>query len=187
MAEFAHTKIPNMINDYFIEDITKNIERKKKLDSKDKGQRGERELCKILAKRFAGRKGFYRVVGSGSRGKQVQLSEQDEIFFAGDIVAPAGFVFSIECKYGYADIDLGSALEGGSKDLDRFLNQAEKDASRVGKMPMLCWKKPRKNWLVFLKESDISGDFTYKFIYRDWVIVALTDILLKLEDSFFFR
>lgn len=181
------------MDDYFVEDITKNVERKRKLNSKDKGQRGERELCKILARHFSGRSGFYRVVGSGNRGSQVELSEQDEIFFAGDIVCAPGFKFSIECKYGYADIDLGSALEGGSKELDRFLDQAEGDAKRVGTLPMLCWKKPRKNWLVFVKAIDLAKaspptePFVYKLVYRDWVAVALTDMLSNLGDSFFFR
>lgn len=167
------------MDDFFIEDILNTTQRGKKVNSKDKGRRGELELCKILSKRFGG--SFFRVVGSGNRWSQVTLTEHAKEVLTGDVVCPASFAFAVECKYGYADIDLCTAFSG-HKELDKFLEQAEKDADRVGKKPLLCWRKPRQPWLAFLKEDFVTD---YKLYYRDWVGYALTDVLAK-PDEFFF-
>src|SRR5882672_3588273 len=85
------------IDDYFVEDIINQKERKKKVNSKGKGARGELELVKLLSKRFPG-KSFFRVVGSGNRGSQVPLTEQAAEVMTGD-VAGDKLRLSIECKY----------------------------------------------------------------------------------------
>jgi Holliday junction resolvase len=176
-----------MKDDFFIDDILENLERKekKKINSKDKGARGERDLCAILLSRFPDKKGFFRVIGSGNRGSQVNLGEHAKQFFTGDISSGStGFKFSIECKYGYEDIDLSTCFDSGIKPLDVFLEQAEKDAAKVGKLPMLCWRKPRKPWIVFVKET--NKDFSYKLYYKDWICVSLTEFLSQ-DDSIFFN
>lgn len=174
-------------DDFFIEDVIKNLgDKKKKINSKDKGRRGESDLCKVLSARFKDKPGFFRTVGSGNRWYHATLTEQAKQVLTGDIVCAEGFAFSIECKYGYADIDLSSAFDNGSKQLDEFLAQAEKDANRVSKKPMLCWKKPRQGWLACLKSQDAPcRDFNYKMYYREWVILSLTEILTE-PDGFFF-
>lgn len=173
--------------DCFVDDIINNIKsKKKKLNSKDKGKRGERDLCKVLTKRFPDHKGFFRVMGSGSLGGFSHLTEQAKEIFTGDIVCPEGFKFSIECKYGYDDIDLCTALEDGNKTIDKFLSQAEKDAERVKKKPLLCWKKPRQNWLAFFKIEEVCRiEAVYKLIYRDWICLPLTKVV-TMPDTFFF-
>src|SRR5687768_2233678 len=99
-----------MNDDYFIDDVLLNLSRKKeKLNSKDKGKRGERDLCKVLSNRFTDRKGFFRVVGSGAHGHCVTMTEQAKEVLTGDVVCPEGFRFAVECKYGYPDIDLSGA------------------------------------------------------------------------------
>jgi hypothetical protein len=172
--------------DFFIDDVLNTLKtKKKKVNSKDKGQRGERDLCKVLADRFPTHTGFFRVVGSGNRWSHAELTEQAKSVMTGDLVCPEGFAFTIECKYGYADIDLCYAFEGGHKEIDKFLEQADKDADRVSKKPMLCWKKPRQPWLAFLKNMDVDTD--YKMYYRNWVVVSLADILRTQPDEFFFQ
>ena len=105
----------------------------------------------------------------------------------GDVVTPPNFRFCIESKHGYAEIDLCKALDGGQGVLDAFLRQAIKDAGRIQRLPMLCWKKDRMPWLAFLPTEHLPdhGRFTYRLYYREWVAVALSE-LLKQPDEFFF-
>lgn len=176
-----------MNEDFFIDDILENLKpKKKKIDSKDKGGRGERDLCKVLAKRFPDTKGFFRVVGSGNRWSQVNLTEEAKKILTADIVTPENFRFSIECKYGYADIDLSTCFDKGNKDLDEFLIKTEKDANRVNKYPLLCWRKSHKPWICFFKED--GGQYispSYKLHYRDWTCLSL-NVFLSFPDDWFF-
>ena len=153
-----------MENDFFIDDVLENLEKseKKRMNSKDKGRRGEADLCFTLKERF--KKPFSRVVSSGARISQVGLSEQAKLVLTGDIVVPERFRFSIECKYGYDDIDLSTSFDKGIIKIDNFLTQAKKDANGIGRSPMLCWRKPHQNWLAFLLEDVPSP---YKLHYRE--------------------
>ena len=185
--------------DFFIEDILLNKEKKKKVNSKDKGKRGERELCKVLSDRFKGHTAFFRVFGSGNQGWR-PMTEQAKEIFTGDVVCPEGFRFSIECKYGYDHIDLCLLFEGVGKDIDKFLEQASKDAERVGKIPMLCWKKPRGAWLAFIPRVAMNTEWfslnfrsnsqdrqTYCLLrYKEWIAVSLLDLIATSTDDFFF-
>lgn len=170
-------------DDFFVEDVMKNLEKKKKVNSKDKGDRGERDLCKVLCGRFPNREAFFRVVGSGNRWSQVTLSEHAKEVLVGDVCAPPGFRHSIECKYGYADIELSSILLNGNKQIDVFLEKAERDAAKVGRHPLLCWRKPHYPWVVFIKRKIEPPQF--HMWYKDWLVVSL-DHLLTYPDEWWF-
>lgn len=175
-----------MNEDWNIDDVLNNINSGKPNTSKRKGSTGERALRDVFAKRFP-EHSFFRVVGSGNRWSQVNLTEEVREIFTGDIVCPQNFKFVIESKYGYDDIDLCSAFEKGHKDLDAFLKQVEKDGESVKKEPLLCWKKPRLPWLAFLKANLIGHKrFIYRLNYREWIGVALNE-LLQLENGFWFK
>lgn len=184
----APVRIRNNMDDedFFVEDILLNKSKGKRLNSKDKGKRGERDLCKVFSERFPNRKGFSRVIGSGAHGHGFMLTEQAKEVYTGDVVCPDGFRFSVECKYGYDHIDLCTLFEGGNKDIDKFLDQASKDAARVGKLPMLCWKKPRGGWLAFTKDVDSLLVFNTFMQYKIWTVVSLAEMLERLTDEFFF-
>jgi len=175
-------------DDFFIDDVLGDLSKKrtkKKVNSKDKGQRGERGLCEVLSARFPDRKGWARVVGSGNAWAHGEMTEQAKQVLTSDIVCPEGFKFSIECKFGYKDYDLSAAFDKRLKGLDEFLEQSEKDAARVNKKSWLCWKKPRQGWLVFLKDDPI-GPFKVKLYYHDWVGVSLAELLAVKSDDYFF-
>ena len=91
----------------------------------------------------------------------------------------------MESKGGYDGIDLNSVFIRGNSELDEFLDQVTKDAQRCNRKPMLCWKRTRKPWLVFVRATDVK-DFNFKYTlhYQDWIGIAL-DNLLELDDSFF--
>ena len=171
------------MDDFEVDDII-NQTKRRKLNSGRKGKNVERNLCKLLNERFGG--GFSRSVGSGNRWSQVaNMPKHAKDVFSGDLVVPPGFFFSIESKGGYEDIDLNSALDGGSAELDAFLKQATHDSEQCGRKPMLVWKKNHKPWLAFLRTADLSHqNWEYRLIYREWSAVTLKD-LLSLEDSFF--
>lgn len=173
------------MDDLEIDDILAQ-KRKKGVNSGRKGKRVERELAKLLNARFGG--GFSRSIGSGNRWGQVaNLPEHAQQTFSGDLVCPPAFAFVIESKGGYDDIDLNSVFIGGNAELDNFLKQADDESKRTGRKPLLVWKKNRKPWVVFLKSTDLpSCDYSYRLYYREWVAIALEE-LLKMEDSYFYK
>jgi Holliday junction resolvase len=168
-----------------IEDITANLNKKKKKNSGTKGKRTERSLCKILSERFG--PGFSRTIGSGNRVWQVgNMPKCAQDTFTGDIVTPEGFLWTFESKGGY-DIDFNSIFGGGSAELDSFIKQVELEGNRTGRKPVIAWKKDRRPWLVILKTADLNKtDWPFRFIYRDWSVIALNDFLTA-EDSYFLK
>jgi len=62
------------------------------------------------------------------------------------------------------------------------LKQADRDAQKAGKMPMVCWKKNHQPWTAIVK--DLPSLFEYQMQYREWSIISLTK-LLSLADDFF--
>ena len=181
-----------MEEDLDVENIFKKSP--KKIKSGKKGKRVELEVVKDLNARFSeilsknpdwGR--FSRSVGSGNRwGQNVYLSKAAKDVYSGDIVCPESFRFALESKGGYNDIDLCSAFGEGQSELDSFLKQAESDAERCGRKPMLLWKKDRKPRIAFLKTVDLPPrHFEYSMKYRDWTGVPYEDLVME-GDVFFF-
>jgi Holliday junction resolvase len=120
---------------------------KKKINSKQKGNRTERELAKILTEHFSElfdeEIDFARVgASSGARVKNTKLPSHATVVMTSDLIVPKGFRFSVECKATKENIDLlqESAL------LEKWLQQATDDANSIGNMPMLCWKQYYKGW-----------------------------------------
>jgi len=172
------------MDDYDTDDILGNSGGKKRKNSKSKGNRGESLIVKILNKRF-NTNGFQRVPSSGARWSQVVVVSKD---YVGDVIYVGNnqFKFCIESKIGYSEIDLCSALDGNLSKIDEFLKQAEKDAKRANKEPLLCWKKDRQPCVAFIKSYLIREPFEYYMIYKDWTATSLAN-LLQFPDSFFFH
>jgi hypothetical protein len=181
-------------DDYDTDDILDNFnKKKKKKNSGDKGKAGERSLIKELEKRFPGVP-FSRTVGSGNRWSQARLTETAKKVFTSDIVTPDNFLFALECKKGYNEINLDQTVkrvsEGkkGHKKLDGFLNQAERDGEKVHKKPMMCWKRDYKPWLAFLKHEHLTPNLEShpeRIIYGGWSILPLIKVLENPDDFFF--
>jgi Holliday junction resolvase len=156
---------------------------KQRINSKRKGSAAELELSKILTKRFG--RSFARVgVSSGARPKQVSLDGNATEIFTGDLIVPDGFRFSIECKAVNKNIDF---LDQSTL-LDKFLEQATKDALSIGKLPMVCWKRNRKGWLAIVPVPAFSRSELplYCGCYNRWFVCKL-EILLEVDDSFWFE
>lgn len=180
-----------LYDDLNVDDILKNRKKRKKaVNSKNKGKRGELQLVKLLNKRFKktivendeNAITFSRVVGSGNRWSHVANVSNDYI---GDIVCPKDFKFCIECKFGYPEINLHNILNQKCKALDKFLKQAKDDAKRSKKKPLLCWKQDRQSWIAFFKEKDLNLSTESYIEYKSWIGVPF-DIVLLLPDKQFF-
>lgn len=177
--------------DFEIEPIWERENKKKKRDGGKKGKRGERLVVDLFNKRFEKLLAahpdwgnFHRSIGSGNRGKQVNLSYVAHQVFSSDVVCE-NCLFAIESKFGYDHINFELAQKKGNKQLDGFISQVEKDAEHTNKIPLLIWKKTGKDQLAFLKGFD-AAQFEYKDTYREWTVVLLKELLERMPDSFFF-
>jgi hypothetical protein len=176
-----------------IDDLLLN-HKNKKIKSGVKGKRGEREIVNILNSRFKillnenptwG--GFSRSVASGARwGQNVNLPKHAQDTFSGDITSPTNFKFVLESKIGYNSIDLYNCINGDCSELDKFLTQVTNDSIRSSKLPLLLWKKDRKERIVFVKNIDDFSVINNYLIYKDWFCVNFKEFL-KLSDKYFFN
>lgn len=190
----------NNLEDEFLSEVettikTQKTKRKKGIQSKKKGNRGELELVHILNERFEGHT-FARSVQSGAYIGQSNayransMTEEQKLVFAGDIRVPINFKFTIEHK-AYAEASFWD-LFNESSDLHSWMKQAEHDAESVGKQPMLVIKYNFHERIVYLKKNyvdslDCSNLETYAFFsHNGWYCFWLED-LLKETDSFFFE
>lgn len=154
-----------------------------KINSKQKGNRGERELVDILNSRF-NCKAFKRCpssgayVGGSNRQLNEGLSEEAKITLASDIICPKDFSFVIEHK-NYQKIEFWDLFNEKSE-LKSWMLQVEGDAKFVGKKPLLVVKTNYHERICFVKDN-FDG---FIFQYKDWYCGWLTDILKK-ENAFF--
>ena len=99
-------------------------------NSREAGKRGEREAAKYLASL-----GFGEYGADTRRGQQHRGGRDSP-----DVICEALSAAHIEVKVGSpAYIDLGPRLVAA-------MEQAEADAEKSGKVPMVLWKNPRRGW-----------------------------------------
>lgn len=174
---------------------TQKTKRKKGIQSKKKGNRGELELSHILNERFEGytfarsvQSGAY--IGQSNAYRANSMTEEQKLVFAGDIRVPINFKFTIEHK-AYAEASFWD-LFNESSDLHSWMKQAEHDAESVGKQPMLIVKYNFHERIVYLKKGfvdslDCNDLYIYEiFSHNGWSCFYLKE-LLKQPDSFFFE
>ena len=198
-----------------VDDIFQQLDekqaRKKKINSKAKGDRGELKACKILTD-FFGIK-FNKVPRSGGFGTTHQLEQNALEVLTGDILTPQGFLFTLENKSGY-DIDLinffCSKHTSKKKSSDKtliytFLDQSVRDAVRVSKIPAVIYTKDRRPPLLIIPLNNFSGEKVlkeklskfelyltfkyvpkYSYIWKNWVLFSLEESLNVLGRNFFF-
>lgn len=162
--------------------------RKKTINAKKKGNRGELDCVNILKERFPG-KTFSRTIGSGNytggknSGNAEILTEEQRLIFAGDIRCPKEFKFSIEHKF-YAKLDFYD-LFNKSSNLYQWYAQAESDANILKKSPLLIVKTNQHKRIAFVRIETASKKIQPVFVHAGWCCYWLED-LLGLPDEFFF-
>lgn len=173
-----------MSDDYDVDPIWENTGGKKRRNSGRKGKRGELNLAKLLTEHFG--KPFARIPQSGARFPQVELPEHVKQAYVGDLVTPPGFRYAIEVKHGYPEIDFNLMVGKNHRSalLDGMLEQAARDADRIGREPLLCLKQDRAPWLAFVKYV-LPKDTVCCLCYGDWKCLSLIHLLGQ-DKSFFF-
>jgi hypothetical protein len=175
-------------NDDFDLSPLKEKLKKKRINSRKKGNTFELKICKILNEKFNTTE-FCRSPGSGAFATTHKLPEYMKI--QGDIITPKDFKFTLECKKGYNKLGLDSFLNTKS-DFYSMIAQATKDYKNSSKNNWAILIQQDRQEILFISEIDIKNHshsfdrieisiLNTKPIY----IYRLSDIL-KLDRSFFF-
>lgn len=200
-----------MDDDGLVLDIEELLEdkpkKKKKVNGKQKGNRTELNLCKMLTEHFD--QEFSRALGSGARTSQVNyLPEHAKKTLTGDICVPEGFKWVIECKGGYEDdMNLTNVCDGNISRLDEFIEQVTKDSEYCGRKPIILWKRNRKPWLAMIRIADspfqdrdngswevlvsryypsMTPTLSNFIVYKSWLILSFEELLKRTEKEFWF-
>ena len=149
---------------------------KNKINSKHKGNRAELEIAKILTERFD--MPFARVgVSSGARVTNTRLPDHAVGVMSGDIIVPKNFAFgTIEVKSRKSAVNYRSK----NKELDAIIDQAEADAKRTFKPPLICIKANRVGWDVLVPIRAFAGlsfECDYFTRYEDYFVYRLETLL----------
>lgn len=160
------------------------------INSKSKGSKGERELCKWW-KNWTGQE-FSRVPSSGG----LRWSRTTDS--TGDIINSdkkhfLRFPFSIECK-NYKTLDIKDILRENKKpQVLEFWDQAQSDAKRGHKLPILFMRENNmakglyyviinKNVAEILKDGSFKHPY-FHIKYNDYNFYLLTSVVLS-EKSY---
>ena len=182
--------------------------KRKKINGKKKGNRAELNICKILTEKIGMGK-FNRVPSSGSFGSTHTLSPEASLCLAGDIIAPSPhFVFSIENKCGYNDIEIGKivGIKPQLKQIGGFLEQSCADAVRIERVPMVIYTKDHRDPVAIIPMDNnarsnevkvFQNEFASSIVFNHksekypqwsrWVIFTLEELLDKAPKEFFFE
>lgn len=125
-------------------------DKKKRKNSKNKGNKFERDVAKILNETFNTTE-FIRSPGSGAFATTHSLP--DHMKMSGDLITPKNFPFIIECKKGYNKENIGSIFNPKSN-LISFIEQAERDSSREKKDFLVILHQDRKEPLVIMSADN---------------------------------
>ena len=158
----------------------KKLGKKKRVNSKAKGGAFERKIANLLNEQFE-TKEFNRTPGSGAFATTHQLPSH--ITVAGDLITPKKFKFCIECKKGYNDQTIYSLLDYNSK-IWQFVEQCEKDAKKMNKVPMIIYKQDRKDILVITYKDMFTTMIPSITIFKDnkQTLTSDTYSIYKLKD-----
>ena len=122
------------------------LKKKKRINSRTKGNTFERQIAKLLNDRFNTTE-FSRTPGSGAFATTHTLPDHLKIY--GDLITPQNFKYCIECKKGYNKENLYS-LYNYSSDFWGFIDQCEKDSQKCCKIPMVLFKQDRHPTLAIV-------------------------------------
>jgi SPX domain protein involved in polyphosphate accumulation len=161
-------------------DLT-NLKKKKRVNSRAKGNSFERKVAKILNERF-NTKDFSRTPGSGAFATTHTLPKHLKIY--GDLITPEKFRFVIECKKGYNKENL-SSLFSKKSEFWKFIKQAEKDSENSGKPFMILLQQDRKEIMCIRKDCfHVLPPEVIEVKIKNYSIFLLTDFLI-LDDEYF--
>lgn len=165
------------------QDVMGDSGRAPSINSKQKGNHNERELCKWLSE-WAGAE-FVRVPMSGG----LRWKNTIRMNICGDVICTDQsfqFPFSVETKH-YKNISFHSTKESKLRKgsiVDRLFKQCSRDAKRDEKIPFLVLRvngMPKQEWVIVMHQQDISDELQGMSIARshDETLVLFNSNTLK--------
>ena len=159
------------------------LKKKKKVNSRAKGNRFENKIAKMLNERFNTEE-FCRSPGSGAFATTHKLPEYLKIY--GDLITPEKFKFIIECKKGYNEEQISELLNPKSTTL-KMIAQAHRDSKKSSRKFLLIIGQNRRDPIAITNEMSlpVKGP-TFKGSFEDLEVsmFRLSD-LLSIKDSYF--
>ena len=161
--------------------------KKKRINSRKKGNTFENKICKLLNDRFETNE-FCRTPGSGAFATTHSLPEHMKVY--GDLITPLNFKFVVDCKKGYNEEALSTIFNEKSKFWE-FVEQVERDAKKAGRLPLLIWQQDRKNILAAFPSSEfgeqgLNNKINIQIFNKSWTIILL-DNIINLNNYYWFN
>ena len=162
--------------------------------SKVKGNSFELKVSKILSEHLSPLK-FIRVPGSGARVGGINFDKFGGLYdaetlniFVGDVVASNETDVGIKCKVSiecksYANVDSFSLLMSGSSKIYEWMKEAEIDAAKTGKVPVLIFKWNRT--AIYAASPYLPDDVVKMTLTREDglpIKLALLDDVVKMVN-----
>lgn len=157
---------------------------------KTKGSAFERKIASVLSDRFSSltgiEKSFRRNADSGAYwgGSNSSRAVTHDMSNAviGDIMTPANFNFTVECKHYRSPPTLAQIMGQKCTTLDRWIEQASRDAMTSGLHPVIIMKWDRVPEVVMVRDDQRGRGVIH---YREWSVMPLTDWLDHADEYFF--
>jgi hypothetical protein len=164
-------------------DITP-LKKKKRVNSRAKGNRFENKVAGILNERFQ-TKEFCRSPGSGAFATTHTLPEYLKIH--GDIITPEKFKYLLEAKKGYNDERVTDLLNPRSQ-IFNMIAQAHRDSEKSSKKFILIIGQDRRDPVAITNDLGlpVSGDRISGTFNEVQVEMFKLDEFLQLPDLHFF-
>ena len=164
------------------------LKKKKKVNSRAKGNRFENKVAKMLNERFETDE-FCRSPGSGAFATTHKLPKHLQLY--GDLITPERFRFVIECKKGYNSEGISELLNPKSNTLS-MIAQASRDSRKANKKFLLIVGQDRKDPIVFTEDkptqiSSSAGLLFEGYVEETKVYILRLENLLKSPTSHFFH
>ena len=156
--------------------------KRKKLNSRAKGNRFENKIAKMLNKRFNTEE-FCRSPGSGAFATTHKLPDYLKVY--GDLITPEKFKYIIECKKGYNEVKLDDLFNTKSI-FSNMIAQAARDSKKSSRKFILIIGQDRRNPMAITNQQDIPIHNKLVGNVGDIKITILKlEDLLSLNDSYF--
>jgi len=165
------------------------VVKKKRINSKAKGNSGERAICKLLSEALSPFK-FIRSPGSGAYvgGKNFETnahlySQEAMAMFCSDVVCSnekdinKTFRFVIESK-SYKDTEKLEVLLNGKSNIYKWMDEVRIDAAKISKEPVLIFKwNNTPHYAAFEKEVQLPNELNILILPTGIQITHLKPLL----------
>ncbi len=154
---------------------------KKRVNGKQKGNRGERQAYKILADWWGSK--FTKTPGSGAF---ATITQRGDLNVAGDVsTEDPTFPFCVEVKW-RESWHMEQLIKSDECELWDWWEQTKRDAELAGKEPLLMFKRNHQPWyymmpfeLTVMVDSDVGRSFSIITPAGDEVMIGTMDNLVK--------